>query len=91
MKKVLVAYYSETGNTEQVARAIYDALSGVEKQIASLADEPDPTGFDLIFVGFPVIASTAPGKAEMFLKKLPCSKQFLYLMCLFLLSFYPLI
>ena len=45
--KVLVAYYSESGNTEKVARAIYEGLGFVEKKLASIKDTPRSAQFDV--------------------------------------------
>jgi flavodoxin len=69
--KILVAYYSETNNTQKVAQAIYDGLENVEKQIAPISEAQALDGYDLVFAGFPVIASTVPGKMESFLKSIP--------------------
>jgi flavodoxin len=69
MTKVLVAYYSQTGNTEKVARAIFDALQ-CEKEIKAMDGNIDVQGYELIFCGFPVQAHSVPIKASTFLKKL---------------------
>jgi flavodoxin len=69
MKKVLVIYYSQTGNTEKVARAIFDALQ-CEKEIKAMDADVDVRGYELIFCGFPVQAHSVPVKASPFLKKL---------------------
>ncbi len=68
--KVLVTYYSETGNTEKLARAIYEGIGKVEKQILPIKEvEEEP--FDLIFCGFPVKESSVPSQVQRFLKDLP--------------------
>ncbi|MBW1989255.1 MAG: flavodoxin domain-containing protein, partial [Deltaproteobacteria bacterium] len=71
--KVLVTYYSETGNTEKVARAIYEGVDETlaEKKIAPVDEVQDPAGYDLYFVGFPVISHSVPKKAAQLLKSLP--------------------
>lgn len=69
MKKVLVAYFSQTGNTEKVARAIFDALQ-CEKEIKPIDESLDAIGYELIFCGFPVQGHSVPAKAKPFLKKL---------------------
>lgn len=69
MKKVLVAYCSQTGNTEKIARAIFDALE-CEKEIQEINDTTQASGHELIFCGFPVQAHSVPVKASSFLKKL---------------------
>jgi flavodoxin len=73
--KVLVAYYSETGNTEKVAKSIYDALGFVEKKLASIQDVPRAAQYDMIFVGFPVQNHSVPAMVEKFLKKIPEGKK----------------
>jgi flavodoxin len=73
--KVLVAYYSETDNTKKVAQAIHDGLEGVEKDIMPISEAQALDGYALVFAGFPVIASTVPGKMESFLKSIPQSAQ----------------
>ena len=67
--KVLVAYYSKTGNTEKVARAICDALPGTGT-IAPIKDLETAEGYDLVFCGFPVQAHSVPAQAQPFLKGL---------------------
>jgi flavodoxin len=69
--KVLVTYYSETGNTEKIARAIYDGIHKGEKQILPIQEAGEIEDYDLIFCGFPVQASSVPLKIEPFLKAVP--------------------
>ena len=69
--KVLVTYYSETGNTEKVARAIYDGIEKAEKEILTIQETENVEDYDLIFCGFPVHASSVPTKVEPFLKGIP--------------------
>jgi len=74
--KVLVTYFSQTGNTEKLARAIYDGIEDhVTKEICSIEDIKDVDDYDLIFCGFPVHSSSVPGKAELFIKKIPEGKN----------------
>jgi flavodoxin len=51
--KVLVAYFSQTGNTRQLAEAIYEVIPG-DKELASISELEDLEGYDLIFYGFPI-------------------------------------
>lgn len=60
--KVLVAYYSESGNTEKVARAIYESVQE-EKTIKKIAEVESLAGYDLVFIGFPVQSHSVPVKA----------------------------
>lgn len=68
--KALVTYYSETGNTEKLARAIYEEIH-FEKELKPILEVENAKGFDIIFCGFPVIAHSVPGKASNFIKSLP--------------------
>lgn len=69
--KALVTYYSETGNTEKLANAIYEGIEHSEKEIFPIAEVKEVKGYDLVFLGFPVMASSVPARAEQFLKGLP--------------------
>ena len=72
--KALVAYYSESGNTEKLARAIYDGINVPEKEIMPISEE-NAKDYDVIFVGFPVQASSVPAKVEKFVKNVPEGKK----------------
>ena len=69
--KALVTYFSQTGNTEKVARAIYDGIETAEKDFAPVADVRDAGSYDVVFCGFPVQAHSVPPVVEGFLKGLP--------------------
>jgi flavodoxin I len=73
--KVLVTYYSETKNTEKLAKGIYDGIVFVEKRIAPVKSAGDITDEDLFFVGFPVQAHSVPPGVEEFLRKIPENKK----------------
>ena len=73
--KALVAYYSESNNTEKLAKAIYEGITAVsEKEMGSIT-EANPQDYDVIFVGFPVQASSVPAKVEQFIKNIPEGKM----------------
>lgn len=72
--KVLVTYYSESGNTEKLARAIYKGLNASRKEMASIG-EANADEADVIFIGFPVQASSVPAKVEKFIRGLPQGKM----------------
>jgi len=76
MPKILVTYFSQTGNTKAVAEAIHEALEG-EKSIKPLqqVEEQDIERSSLIFIGFPVHTHSVPYKMESFLRKLPQGKK----------------
>lgn len=64
--KSLVVYSSLTGNTERVARAVYEALPE-PKTIAPVADAPDPAGFDFVAIGYWVDKGMPDSRAQKFM------------------------
>jgi len=79
MKKTLVAYFSQTGNTKAVAEAIFSVLEG-EKELKPIDDGLAVADYSLVFVGFPVQSHSVPYRAETFLRRLPAG-QALGLFC----------
>ncbi|TFF90216.1 MAG: hypothetical protein EU548_04150 [Promethearchaeota archaeon] len=70
--KVLVTYYSETGNTEKIANKIYNTLQE-EKEIIHF-NELDPNSlvnYDLIFLGSCVHALSVPKKVKKVMRNFP--------------------
>ena len=67
--KALVTYYSETGNTEKIARALYEAIP-IAKELKPVQDVESAAGYDIIFCGFPVLAHSVSGKVQPFIKGL---------------------
>ena len=72
--KALVAYYSESGNTEKLAKAIYEGITAPDKEIGAIVDV-NPSDYEVVFIGFPVQASSVPGKVENFIKSIPEGKM----------------
>lgn len=66
MKKVLVTYWSQTGNTKKVAEAIFDSLPG-DKELKPLEEVSTFAGIDLAFIGFPVMQFGPPPVVKKFL------------------------
>jgi flavodoxin I len=63
MKKVLVLYYSRTGNTERMAKAIAEGAQGSGKVDVELTYHIDPeslSSYDAIFVGSPTYHHDMP-------------------------------
>jgi flavodoxin len=68
--KFLVVYYSESGNTEKVAKAIALAIAGDIKRVEETKPE-ELANYDLTFIGTPVHSSRPAKKIEDFLDELP--------------------
>jgi flavodoxin I len=71
--KILITYYSQTGNTKKVAEAIYKALEKQDLKIKPI-EEVDPTNlklFDLVIIGSGVYASRVHSSLIKLLKKAP--------------------
>jgi flavodoxin len=65
--KALVAYFSQTGNTKKVAEVVFDELP-YDKELKDIAEVSDLEGYDLVFIGFPVVAFGAAPPAKEFLE-----------------------
>jgi flavodoxin len=65
--KIMVTYWSQTGNTKKVAEAIFRAIP-FEKTIQPLNEVDTLDGYDLIFIGFPVMQFGSPPPARKFIK-----------------------
>ncbi|MEW5901471.1 MAG: flavodoxin family protein [Acidobacteriota bacterium] len=74
MSKILVTYYSVTGNTKKIAEEIFKSLPE-PKTLLPINEVSDLTGFELIFVGFPVHSHSVPLQMEKFLKTIPAGKR----------------
>ena len=66
--KSLVVYYSKSGNTEKIARAVARGLEGELKKIEEIEDV---SHYDLVCVGTPVHALAPARPIRKFLKNLP--------------------
>jgi flavodoxin I len=73
--KILVAYYSETGNTRKVAEAIHSAIRHTRKTLLPIDQAVDVDAYDLIFCGFPVQHHGVPARMVQFLERLPKGKK----------------
>ena len=70
--KALVLYWSATGNTEKVAKAIQRSLSlesidSVLKRVEE-AEEEELYNYDLVFLGSPVVRQLPPEKVQRFVR-----------------------
>jgi len=76
--KVLVAYLSEGGNTEKLAKGIFEGIESSEKEILSIKEVEGVEGYDVIFIGFPVQSHSVPVSVEAFAKTLPDGQKIAY-------------
>jgi flavorubredoxin len=63
MKKILVLYYSRSGNTEKMAKAVAEGAKSVGDVAVELSFHVEPqelTGFDAIIVGAPTYRKEMP-------------------------------
>jgi hypothetical protein len=78
--KVLIAYYSETGNTAQVARAIGEEIQsqGHEVHLRDLGEiAPDTLiAYDLVFLGSACHDADLARPVKQILKQIPTSPTF---------------
>ena len=66
--KTLVTYYTRSGNTEKVAKAIYEELDE-PKSLQKIKNDLKLEEFNLIFIGFPIENYWCPLDIHEFLKK----------------------
>ena len=69
MKKWLIVYSSNTGNTKQVAEAMYEALGSENALIQDVKENPDLTDFDVLVCGFWVTRGGPDLNSREFLTK----------------------
>jgi flavodoxin I len=77
--KVLVAYYSETGNTEKIARAIYEEASkDHESDLKKIKEVTADTlnSYDLVFLGSACHSADLAAPVKRILEALPKSPKF---------------
>jgi len=72
MKKVLIAYFSSSGKTEQMADYVAEGvrISGQQAAVKKIADIKDPSvikGFDALIVGSPTFSQSTPNPVKKFL------------------------
>ncbi len=77
--KILIVYFSQTGNTEMVAKAVQEqAAANHEVDLKTMGDTgaDELAGYDLVFVGTPIHAGGIAGAAQNFMAALPESPTF---------------
>jgi ferredoxin len=77
--RLLVLYFSGTGNTHFVARYLAQRLdrdlAQVELRSIEWQRPEQVTGFDLLALGFPVYAGDSPGFVQAYLERLPAGEN----------------
>ncbi|NOX79858.1 MAG: flavodoxin family protein [Deltaproteobacteria bacterium] len=66
--KQLVVYSSRSGNTKKLAEFIFSRLDG-DKEIKPVASAPDPSGYDVVAVGFWFKGGQPDPDSQEYLKK----------------------
>ena len=77
--KILVAYFSQTGNTRQIAEAIYrEASLSNEAKLANIDDigGDDLTAYDLVFLGSPIHAGGLAEQVKTLMASMPVNPSF---------------
>jgi len=72
--KALIIYSSQTGNTQKLAEAVYETLSG-ENRISPVSEAPDPDEYDFIAVGFWLQAGKPDPKTMAYFPKIGSGKR----------------
>ncbi len=70
--KLLVLYYSRTGNTERMARAVADgakSVHGVEVEMNYNVPEEELAGYDAVLVGTPTYHHDMPGTIKNYFEE----------------------
>ncbi len=79
MKKVLIVYHSQTGNTGKIARAISDELdSDCSIDMKSIEESADINlnEYDALFIGSPILAATIAEPVKEFIGTLQNSASY---------------
>jgi flavodoxin len=77
--KILVVYFSQTGNTEQIARVVQQELAGDHQVDLEKIEEIGAAGlagYELVFLATPIHAGGLSGPVKELLEDLPSSPGF---------------
>ena len=75
--KTLIVYSSQTGNTKKMADAVNDVIRG-EKTLYPVGEAPHPAGYDLVVLGFWLMAGKPDPKSSDYLVGVGDAKLFLF-------------
>lgn len=76
-QKVLIVHSSRSGNTKKLAEAVNSLLGG-EKTLCAITDAPEPEGYDLVALGFWLMAGKPDPASAEYLSRIGASKLFLF-------------
>jgi flavodoxin len=77
--KILITYHSDTGNTEKIAKAIYEEASKNNQALLRKIGEVKPedlSNYDLVFLGGPCQANDLAAPVKRLLNAIPMSPKF---------------
>ena len=77
--KILVAFFSQTGNTEQIANAIHQEVSGSHDADLKKVEEisaGDLAGYDIVFVGSPIHGNGLAAPVRELMEAVPDGSSF---------------
>jgi flavodoxin len=75
--KALIVYSSLTGNTKKLAEAL-NTLIGGEKTFCPIREAPHPAGYDLVAVGYYLMAGKPDPESAAYLAKIGDCQLFLF-------------
>jgi flavodoxin len=79
--KYAVIYYSESGNTEMLAKQIYTVIDSNEKILIDLNEQEQIPCADVYFVGFPIRQNNCSIKVVDALEQIETGKLMLFATC----------
>jgi flavodoxin len=85
MRKTLISYYSQTGNTRKIAESIFHVLPD-NKELKNLSDVRSLDEYGLIFIGFPIYNFEPIIQAKDFMQKRLSGKKIAIFMTMSLTS-----
>lgn len=68
MRKTLIAYCSQTGNTRKIAESIFQGIPG-DRELKNLSEIDSLDAYGLIYIGFPIYNFEPVKEAKDFLQK----------------------
>jgi flavodoxin len=77
--KILVSYFSQTGNTQKIGEAIFNEISKTnETELKKLEETSSQnlSNYDVIFLGSPIHAGGLAAQAKTFMESLPENPSF---------------